>query len=69
MTNGSEQEAAARKKKLVAAAVVAGAAVIGVVIARRWLKRGGMRRSVKGLAEVEAVAIADRLVDELFEAV
>jgi hypothetical protein len=68
MTNETDADAA-RKKKILTAAVVTGVVVVGVVIASRWFKRGGMRRTVKGLAEVEAVAIADRLVDELFEAV
>lgn len=68
MTNGTDPEDG-RRTKLIAAAVVAGVAVIGVVVAVRWFKRGGVRRTVKGFAEVEAVAIADRLVDELFEAV
>lgn len=69
MTNGTDADAEARRKKIVTAAVVAGVVVVGVLVARGWFKRGGLRRSVKGFAEVEAVAIADRLVDELFEAV
>lgn len=68
MTNGTEPDDA-RRRKLITAAVVGAVAVVGVVLATRWFKRGGLRRTVKGLAEVEAVAIADRLVDELFEAV
>ena len=68
MTNETDEDAA-RKKKIVTAAVVTGIVVVGVVVASRWFKRGGLRRTVKGFAEVEAVAIADRLVDELFEAV
>lgn len=70
MTDGREaDDAHSSRKQLIAAAVVTGIVVVGVVIATRWFRRGGLRRSVKGFAEVEAVAIADRLVDELFEAV
>lgn len=69
MTNGTDADTDDRRKQLVTAAVATGVVVVGVLVARRWFTRGGLRRTVKGFAEVEAVAIADRLVDELFEAV
>jgi hypothetical protein len=43
-------------------AVVAGFLVV------RWLRRGGAERAVRGVAEHEAVALADAVVDRLFAA-
>jgi hypothetical protein len=61
-----------RRRRVVGVVGVVGAVVVGVVviraIARRWWKRGGGRRAVKGLAEVGAVALADVIVGELLPA-
>lgn len=60
------------RRRVVIGAVAVGAVVVGVVVigavGRRWWKRGGARRTVKGLAEVGAVALADAIVDELLPA-
>lgn len=68
MTDGSEAAAARRRKQIVAATVVTGVVAVGVALAVRWFRRGGMRHAVRGLAEEGAVALADRLVDEIFPA-
>ena len=60
------------RRRVVIGAVVIGAVVVGAVVigavGRRWWKRGGARRTVKGLAEVSAVALADAIVDEFLPA-
>jgi hypothetical protein len=55
----------ARARRAIIVGVVLGAIVIVITVKVRWWHRGGPGRSMKGLAEVGAVALADAIVDEL----
>ena len=56
-----------RRRVVVGAVGIAVVAVL-VAVARRWWRSGGARRTVKDLAEVSAVALADVIVDEFLPA-
>jgi hypothetical protein len=58
----------ARRRRIVVVTLVVGVTAIGVALTVRWVRRGGVRHAVRDLAEEGAVALADRLVDEIFPA-
>ena len=58
-----------RTKQVLIAAVVVVLVAVGVkVLVRRWVRGGGPRRAITGLAEDGAVRLADAALDEVFGA-
>jgi hypothetical protein len=58
-----------RTKQLVVAAIVVLLVAIGIkVLVRRWVRGGGPRRAITGLAEDGAVKLADAVIDEVLGA-
>ena len=56
-------------KKLLVAAVVAVLVILGLkLVIGRWVRGGGPRRSITGLAEDGAVKLTDALLDEVLGA-
>lgn len=53
---------------MIVGVIALGAVAVVCVVAVRWWRTGGARRSVKHVAEAGAVALADALVDELLPA-
>ena len=58
-----------RTKRVLVAVVVVLLVAIGIkVLLRRWVRGGGPRRVITGLAEDGAVKLADAVVDEVLGA-
>jgi hypothetical protein len=58
-----------RTKQILIAALIALALVIGVrLVVRRWIRGGGPRRAITGLAEDGAVKLTDAVIDEILGA-
>jgi hypothetical protein len=56
------------RRRVVVGVVGLGVVAVLVAIVWRWWRSGGARRTVKGLAEASAVALADAIVDEVLPA-